>query len=440
MNKTLFAVILFFSINIISLLCGGQVCLRAQKKKITFLSNAKKRNDEHAFIPQSRKKAFSPNNFTWKKKKNISKAGVRKDKNGNLGKGITHRCFHIFAERKKKGEVESEHEKKEHETFLIVDGCSLLFKNFFGMPFLKNENEINLSTIYGFIQSLNKIYKLFSPTYVVIVFDSKTSNDEKKKIYAKYKILRKKNPDELYEQLKLVNEFCDVIGIKTVNSVNVESDNYIAALVDTINNTVRNKGRSATSEEETNREHTIDGEDILLRKAFRVVIVSSDKDLLQLLEYSDDAHDNLNIVVCQPNRKYRLVDAKLFFEEHNIFPSQYSDYLILAGDKTDGISGIPSIGDKTSICLLKEFGSIDNILKNLHKVPTKLHSILMNNIENINMFRKLIQLKCKTKDSLTLSDYKQNSIKNFELFQNIVDKYSLHKLLKKSIIVNYHNY
>ncbi|KYO03472.1 putative 5'-3' exonuclease, N-terminal resolvase-like domain [Plasmodium gaboni] len=442
----------------------------------------------------------------------------------------------------KRNNKSSKQNNDDYETFLIVDGSSILFKNFFGMPFLKNDNDVNLSTIYGFIQSLNKIYNLFLPTYIAIVFDSKTSNNDKKKIYANYKIFRRKNPDELYEQLKIVSNFCDTIGIKTISSTNIESDNYIAQIVDNINNTLKEKkqndsslandhkekeppamytymkndiydnlesnGTNNTFNKETNNindntndnnmndneHHNINDdmhyniddnefhnmnddipydlndddhyninddvynnfydniyaeenvsyhENILTNnidknKKFRVIVVSSDKDLLQLLEYNNETY-NMDISICQPNKKYRLVNANLFYEEHEILPSQYSDYLILAGDKTDGISGVPYIGDKTSKCLLKEYHNIENILKNLHKLPSKLHHIFLNNIDNINTFRKLIKLKCETNQSLVFDDYKQKRIKNFEQFRNFADKYSLHKLLKKSVIVNYHD-
>ncbi|ETW51757.1 hypothetical protein PFMALIP_00183 [Plasmodium falciparum MaliPS096_E11] len=403
-------------------------------------------------------------------------------------------------EKKKKKKTTSKRNNKssnqindDYETFLIVDGSSILFKNFFGMPFLKNDNDVNLSTIYGFIQSLNKIYNLFLPTYIAIIFDSKTSNNDKKKIYANYKIFRRKNPDELYEQLKIVSNFCDTIGIKTISSTNIESDDYIARIVDNISNTLKEKkqkdfsfvnnhqekepppmytymknnvydnagsiGTNKIFDKEPNHingningnvnDHTNGNENVSChenvatnnidkKKKFRVIVVSSDKDLLQLLEYNNETY-NMDISICQPNKKYRLVNSHLFYEEHEILPSQYSDYLILTGDKTDGISGVPYIGDKTSKCLLKEYHNIENILKNLHKLPSKLHHIFLNNIENINTFRKLIKLKCETNESLVFDDYKQKRIKNFEQFRNFADKYSLHKLLKKSVIVNYHD-
>ncbi|ETW39049.1 hypothetical protein PFTANZ_00207 [Plasmodium falciparum Tanzania (2000708)] len=458
-----------------------------------------------------------------------------------------------YKKKKKKKKTTSKRNNKssnqindDYETFLIVDGSSILFKNFFGMPFLKNDNDVNLSTIYGFIQSLNKIYNLFLPTYIAIIFDSKTSNNDKKKIYANYKIFRRKNPDELYEQLKIVSNFCDTIGIKTISSTNIESDDYIARIVDNISNTLKEKkqkdfsfvnnhqekepppmytymknnvydnagsiGTNKIFDKEPNHingningnvndhtngndhtnDHTNDHlndyeyyeyyntndddhynindddhyhinddaynnfydniyaeenvschenvatNNIDKKKKFRVIVVSSDKDLLQLLEYNNETY-NMDISICQPNKKYRLVNSHLFYEEHEILPSQYSDYLILTGDKTDGISGVPYIGDKTSKCLLKEYHNIENILKNLHKLPSKLHHIFLNNIENINTFRKLIKLKCETNESLVFDDYKQKRIKNFEQFRNFADKYSLHKLLKKSVIVNYHD-
>ncbi|EUT93054.1 hypothetical protein PFAG_00183 [Plasmodium falciparum Santa Lucia] len=379
-------------------------------------------------------------------------------------------------EKKKKKKTTSKRNNKssnqindDYETFLIVDGSSILFKNFFGMPFLKNDNDVNLSTIYGFIQSLNKIYNLFLPTYIAIIFDSKTSNNDKKKIYANYKIFRRKNPDELYEQLKIVSNFCDTIGIKTISSTNIESDDYIARIVDNISNTLKEKkqkdfsfvnnhqekepppmytymknnvydnaGSIGTNKIFDKEPNHINGNINDKKKKFRVIVVSSDKDLLQLLEYNNETY-NMDISICQPNKKYRLVNSHLFYEEHEILPSQYSDYLILTGDKTDGISGVPYIGDKTSKCLLKEYHNIENILKNLHKLPSKLHHIFLNNIENINTFRKLIKLKCETNESLVFDDYKQKRIKNFEQFRNFADKYSLHKLLKKSVIVNYHD-
>ncbi|CRG98830.1 5'-3' exonuclease, N-terminal resolvase-like domain, putative [Plasmodium relictum] len=372
----------------------------------------------------------------------------------SINKFLTKRKFISKINVKRKKKEEKIEKIGNYETFLIVDGSSILFKNFFGMPFLKNDNEINLSTIYGFIQSLNKIYNLFLPSYVVIVFDSKTSNDNKKKIYANYKIFRKKNPEEIYEQLKIVSNFCDLIGIKTISSTNIESDNYIARIVDNIYNTIKSKTYDIYKNDEDNRKlnensddfKEMNGKDEITKdyenkkkndsqRELRVIVVSSDKDLLQLLEYNN--FNNMKVYVCQPNKKYRLVDSNLFYEEYNIMPDQYCDYLILAGDKTDGISGVPNIGDKTSKCLLKEYYNIDNILKNLHKLPSKLHNIFLNNLENINIFRKLIKLKCETNQSLELNDYKQTNIKNFQEFQNFVDKYSLHKLLRKSIIINY---
>ncbi|CXH92121.1 5'-3' exonuclease, putative [Plasmodium berghei] len=398
-------------------------------KNICFISNCNNKSYVQLWknsYPNKKKKQYKKNIFS----------NYILFKNITLENGI-QRLAKAFA-RKKKNEEHLENEKnlkKNFETFLIIDGSSLLFKNYFGMPFLKNENDINLSTIYGFTQSLNKIYKLFSPSYIAIVFDSKTSNKEKREIYAQYKTLRKKNPEELYDQLKLVSEFCDIIGIKTIISENVESDNYIASLVDQIYNTIYTNNELAPNHYETGLISL--NNDEIKENNFRIVIVSSDKDLLQLLEYNDNAHNNIDISVCQPNRKYRIVNAHTFIQEHNIYPNQYSDYLILAGDKTDGISGIPNIGDKTSKYLLKEYYSIDNILKNIHNLPPKLQTIFINNIENINMFRKLIKLKCETNQSINLSEYKQVNIKNFELFQNIVDKYSLHKLLKKTVILNH---
>ncbi|CAA9986811.1 5'-3' exonuclease, N-terminal resolvase, putative [Plasmodium knowlesi strain H] len=413
---------------------GTSIDSRSVSRSADIKINFKQRKRISPHASPSEKKKQSSRTCAHRKELYIWRSATQHTKGAKGKRNIpSYRCIKLSAARKKTNGTETKKESNsspnDMETFLIVDGSSILFKNFFGMPYLKNESEINLSTIYGFIQSLNKVYKLFCPSYVVIVFDSKTSNDEKKKIYAKYKIMRKKNPEELYEQLKLVNDFCDLIGIKTVSPTNVESDNYIAAIVDSISNTLKAGNISHYS--------SPNGGETTTQKEFRVIVVSSDKDLLQLLEYNDDAHNNMDISICQPNRKYRVVDASTFIQEHNLLPAQYSDYLIMAGDKTDGITGIPNIGDKTSKNLLKQFHTIDNILKNLHNLPQKLHAIFLNNFENINIFRKLIKLKCETHQSLVLSEYRQGSIKDFERFQNILDKYSLHKLIKKTVIVNY---
>ncbi|SCL97254.1 5'-3' exonuclease, putative [Plasmodium chabaudi chabaudi] len=457
MNKMFLVII--FSLKSIILWSSVYINIYPVNCKLIYSYNVKNKGENHTLEPNCVKKLDFISNNIYKKINRSNKNYVQLYKNSYpnkkkqqyeknsfsnhfLFKNITlqndvHRSTKTFA-RKKKTEEHLENEeslKKKFETFLIIDGSSLLFKNYFGMPFLKNDNDINLSTIYGFTQSLNKIYKLFCPSYIAIIFDSKTSNKEKREIYAQYKTLRKKNPEELYEQLKLVSEFCDIIGIKTIISENVESDNYIASLVDKIYNTIQTNNEWAPRHDENGLVSLTDDE--IKENNFRIVVVSSDKDLLQLLEYNDNDHNNIDISVCQPNRKYRVVNAHTFIQEHEIYPNQYSDYLILAGDKTDGISGIPNIGDKTSKYLLKEYYSIDNILKNIQNLPPKLQAIFINNIENINMFRKLIKLKCETNQSINLSDYKQVNIKNFELFQNIVDKYSLHKLLKKTVILNH---
>ncbi|VWU50617.1 5'-3' exonuclease, N-terminal resolvase-like domain, putative [Hepatocystis sp. ex Piliocolobus tephrosceles] len=451
MKKTLYYSILL-AINQF-ILCRNNVYVNSTYKSNTITCKILKNKKKMIYNDIKRIKGlYYLNECVWKHKKYIFqrpfktmktiakkriKIYARKKKTNILKNNTVSNDESIIIDKNKNKNIDAE---KKYETFVIVDGSSILFKNFFGMPNLTNHHEINISTMYGFIQSLNKIYKLFNPSYISIVFDSKTSNDRKRQLYAKYKIQRKKQPDELYEQLTIASQFCDNIGIKIINATNVESDNYIAMLVDNIYNTIQYANKQSQNSIIKNVQKNVSDKsynDQIQDKyqPIRTIIVSSDKDLLQLLEYSDDAHNNMNIYICQPNKKYRLIDTQLFMQENGLLPCQYSDYLILAGDKTDGIIGVPSIGEKTSIYLLKKFGSLDYILENLHLLPNKLHDVIINNIENIQIYKQLIKLKCKTNETLVLNDYKQGYIKNFDDFQDMLNKYSLHKLLNKSLLI-----
>ena len=239
-------------------------------------------------------------------------------------------------------------------TLYLVDGTSLCYRSFFAINNLSTSSGFPTGAIYGFYRTLNKLLAKYKPSYIGICFDvsRKTIRQEK---FKEYKIQRPPSPDGLNAQMPLVKELISSLGIKLVEKEGFEADDLIATLCEKA-----------------------------LSEGLSVVIVSSDKDLYQLLE-------NEKVSVYDYN-KDKLIDRKEFIKLNGFTPVHIIDYLSLAGDPTDNIPGAKGIGKVGAAKLIKEFETVENIFKNIDKVKGKTKEMLENSKKDILLSKELVQL------------------------------------------------
>ena len=243
------------------------------------------------------------------------------------------------------------------EKFIIIDGSSIFYRSFYAMPNLTAPSGEPTGGITGFANVLVKLLREFNPKYAAIALDTsrKTFRTE---IFSDYKGGRAKTPDELISQLAMLDEFAEVMGIKTLAAENFEADDIIGTLA------AQASGN------------------------FSVDIVSGDRDAFQLI------NKNTRVLFAK-NTNLEIYDAEKFIAEFGFEPARLVDYKGLSGDTSDNIPGIFGIGEKTAKKLLQEFGTLENILANAEKISAKkIREALQNNSEIAKLSKKLAQIVC----------------------------------------------
>lgn len=216
---------------------------------------------------------------------------------------------------------------------LLVDGHGLAFRGFYALPPMNAPDGTPTNAILGFMGMLLKAMDEWKPAGVGLFFDPKGPT-HRDKLYAKYKEGRPPAPDEFRVQMPLILELSSVLGFPVFIEEGVEADDLIAA-----------SAVAAAGE------------------GWETIILSADKDLLQLLR------DGLR--VARPAKgvsEMKLYDAGSFESEYGFPPSAMADYLALVGDAADNIPGVPGVGDKTARELLSAYGSLDGIYGSLDEL------------------------------------------------------------------------
>ncbi len=238
----------------------------------------------------------------------------------------------------------------------ILDAVSFLFRSYYAIRGMTNQEGQSTGALYGFIRSVQKIIKDFAPESIVAVFDGPNNKASRVKIYEEYKSHREGMPEDLVYQLEWAHQFCKMEGIPYLSEEGVEADDLIGAIA-----------RWAE------------------KKDIEVFICSSDKDLCQLV--SD------RIFMLNTHKDNLLVDRKKVEELHGVKPEQIVDYLAIMGDKSDNIPGIPGFGPKTAASLLQEYGTLENMLGSLDTMQNqKRAEKIRAHVEDARMSQKLAQL------------------------------------------------
>jgi len=242
----------------------------------------------------------------------------------------------------------------DRKKLVLIDGSSYLYRAFYALPPLTSPKGQPTGAIYGFIRMLSKLMNELNPEYVAVVFDlpGKTFRHEE---YKEYKATRKETPDELKLQINPLKEIIRLWGIKIIEIPGYEADDIIATLAQ--------KGK---------------------REGFEVIVVTPDKDMMQLV--------GEGIYLLNPVSE-ELYDREKVKEKYGVYPEQFVDYLSMIGDTVDNIIGVKGVGPKTAEKLLNEFGSMENIIKNLDKLKPKLKKAFEEALGRLEQNRFLVKLK-----------------------------------------------
>ncbi|NGX33845.1 MAG: DNA polymerase I [Candidatus Anoxychlamydiales bacterium] len=268
------------------------------------------------------------------------------------------------------------------DKIFIIDAVNYLFRSYYAIGPMTNKQGISTSALYGFIRSVKKLIKDFSPKYVVCVFDGPDNRASRQKLYSEYKMHRKKAPDDLYPQFEIAFDYCSLAGIPALCVEGVEADDTMASIAL-----------------------------FAKKKELETYLCTSDKDLMQMV---DD-----KTFVLHAHKNNEIFDAKKVEEMFGIEPKQLLDYLAIVGDKSDNIPGIEGFGPKTATTLLKEFNTLDSIFDNLEKIASeKKREVLVQEKEKAYLSKKLATLNLnvdipKDKDFYLLKEQKKEKLEDF---------------------------
>jgi len=279
----------------------------------------------------------------------------------------------------------------------LLDGSCFIYRAYHAIKGLSNSKGIPTNAIYGFTRMLLKLIKEKNINYMLIAFDSPHPT-KRHKVYEEYKITRPETPKDLPLQIDYIKEIVDAFGIKRIEIPGYEADDIIATMVELL--------RSAKNE---------------------VLLVTLDKDMLQLVSDNVKIYDPFNDLI---------IDRDFILKKYGIAPEKLTDFMALVGDSIDNIPGIKGIGDKSASELLKRYGSIDNILKNIEIVkPGRLAELIRKNIDLLKLSKELVILKTDAPIKLDIDDLKIKEPDNEKLCQ-IFRELEFTSLLKEVLTKN----
>ncbi len=258
-------------------------------------------------------------------------------------------------------------------TLYLIDGNSYIYRAYHAIRNLSTSKGFPTNAIYGFITMLQKIVKEKKPDYLAIAFDAKGPT-KRHKAYEEYKAHRPEMPKDLIPQIPLIHKMVEAFNIPVILMEGYEADDLIG--------TISKKAE----------------------KEFEVVIVTGDKDMLQLISPDVKIYDTL---------KDRVFEEKDVIERFGVGPDKMIEIMGLMGDASDNIPGVHGIGEKTATALIAEFGSIENLLSNIDKLKKpKLAEALKESRDIARLSRELATIITDCPIEINLNEYKRKEPDN----------------------------
>ena len=280
---------------------------------------------------------------------------------------------------------------------ILIDGNNLMFRSYFATAYngnlMKNSKGFYTNALYGFVSMMNKIIEEEKPEYIAVAFD--IGKNFRKDSYKEYKDGRAKTPLELKAQMPVAREILDAMGIKHYEIENYEADDIIGTL---------------------SKRALIDPE-------FNSLIVSSDKDLLQLI------NEQVEVKLLK-SKDYIRYDLETFKNDYGFSPIRIIDLKALMGDASDNIPGVKGIGEKTAIKLIQEYDTIENLYNNIDNISGKLKDKLIEGKDSAFFSKKIatIYLEVPIEDELESMKY---SGPNMDLLYKKYEELEFYSFIKK---------
>src|SRR3990167_3992646 len=258
------------------------------------------------------------------------------------------------------------------KTLLLIDGNAIMHRAYHALPPFKSADGTPTNVVYGYLSMLNKVTVDFKPDYLISCFDT-PKETFRNKLFKKYQSQRPKIDDDFIIQIPLVKRALDTAGINRIEKDGYEADDLIGTI---------------TRIFETNK--------------FRVVILTGDKDIFQLITE--------NVFVAAP--QLGLANIKIFDKSEvekklDVSPNQIVEYKALVGDPSDNYPGASGIGPKTASKLIHQFATVDNIYKNVDEIESeKIRQILKEERDNVYLSKKLATIMTDVKIDLNIEKLK----------------------------------
>ena len=278
----------------------------------------------------------------------------------------------------------------------IVDGSSYIYRAYHALVPLSNSKGLPTHAILGVTNMLLKMMREERPDFVVVALDAKGPTFRHKET-PMYKATRPSMPEDLMKQIPYIKMVVSALGIPILEAEGYEADDIIATICQRLKD-----------------------------KDIEIVIVSGDKDLRQLVSERTIIWDSM--------LGHRITKDEIE-KRYGLPPERLPEVMALVGDKIDNIPGVPGIGEKTAVRLIKEFGSLEGIFDNIDRVrPNHIRDGLIKNRDQVTLNLKLIALDKDVPISTSLEEFRKRP-QNVEVLRNLFEELEFYRLLKELLPV-----
>jgi DNA polymerase-1 len=291
---------------------------------------------------------------------------------------------------------------KKTDHFYLIDGSGYIFRAYYALPPLSRKSDgLPTGAVSGFCSMLFKLLEdsrsddsINKPTHFAVIFDSAKKNF-RNDIYSEYKANRTETPEDLIPQFEYIRKAVKAFSLPSIELINYEADDLLATYA---------KG--------------------IVEAGAKVTVISSDKDLMQLVSEKIRLYD--------PMKNKVLGEAEVF-EKFGVKPNQVIDVQSLAGDPSDNIPGVPGIGVKTAAELINKYKTLDELLKNIEEIPqNKRRETLLANKDKAILSKKLVTLKDDVPVKEKLESFIMRSVEKEKLF-DFLREMEFNRLLSQAI-------
>ena len=266
---------------------------------------------------------------------------------------------------------------------ILIDGSAYIFRAYYGLPPMNRPDGTPINAVFGFTNMLVKLIEDFRNDKMLVVFDAARINF-RNNIYKEYKANRGETPEDLIPQFEIIRDCVNSFNIPQIEMEGYEADDIIATYCK-----------------------------IAFKQKIKTIIVSSDKDLMQLV--------NDEVTMLDP-MKNKEIGINQVIEKFGLPPEKVIQIQALTGDKVDNIPGAPGIGPKTALELIKNFGDVNNLIKNAHEIPQeKRRNVILDNKDEILISLELVKLKNDISIPIKIEDiHSYSSVKSNQNLSNFL--------------------